>query len=103
MDSCFLFTQVCRCCRKSFKNFKISLSYYDQRTCLPTNISKEEMETFSFVCSFCNSSNSVDFQQICNVYTVWYLKNNEINNRIQHEINNLLKIKIEKLNLQNNL
>ena len=47
--------------------------------------------------------NSVDFQQICNQNTIWYLRNIEINERIQNEINNLLRIKIEKLNLQENL
>ena len=57
------------------------------------------MDTFSFVCSICNSGNSVDFQQICNPYTIWYLRNNEINNYLQDEINNLLRIKIEKLKL----
>ena len=61
------------------------------------------MEAFSFDCSFCNSTNSVDFQQICNPYTVWYLKDKEINDRIQNEINNLIRVKIEKLNLQKNL
>ena len=55
------------------------------------------MEAFSFDCSFCNATNSVDFQQICNSYTIWYLKNKEINDRSQNEINNLIRVKIEKL------
>ena len=61
------------------------------------------MKIFSFSCSFCNNINSVDFQQICNPYTIFYLRNMEINNRIDEEINNLLKITNEKLNLQKNL
>ena len=97
----FLFTQVCCCCKKSFKTFKIFLSFYDENYLC--NLSKEEMEAFSFDCSFCNSTNSVDFQQICNPYTVWYLKDKEINDRIQNEINNLIRVKIEKLKLRKNL
>ena len=98
----FLFTQVCKNCKKSYKTFKIFLSYYDDNGCC-SNLSKEEMDAFSFICSKCNSMNSVDFQQICNQNTIWYLRNIEINERIQNEINNLLRIKIEKLNLQENL
>ena len=94
----FLFTQVCCCRKKSFKTFKIFLSFYDENYLC--NLSKEEMEAFSFNCSFCNSTNSVDFQQICNPYTVWYLKDKEINDRIQNEINNLIRVKIEKLKLR---
>ena len=55
----FLFTQVCCCCKKILKTFKISLSFYDENYLC--NLSKEEMEAFSFNCSFCNSRNSVDF------------------------------------------
>ena len=98
----FLFTQVCKNCKKSYKTFKIFPSYYDDNGCC-CNLSKEEMDAFSFICSKCNSMNSVDFQQICNQNTIWYLRNIEINERIQNEINNLLRIKIEKLNLQENL
>ena len=94
----FLFTQVCCCCKKSFKTFKIFLSFYNENYLC--NLSKEEMEAFSFNCSFCNSTNSVDFQQICNPYTVWYLKDKEINDRSQNEINNLIRVKIEKLKLR---
>ena len=94
----FLFTQVCCCCKKSFKTFKIFLSFYNENYLC--NLSKEEMEAFSFNYSFCNSTNSVDFQQICNPYTVWYLKDKEINDRIQNEINNLIRVKIEKLKLR---
>ena len=96
----FLFTQVCHCCKKSFKSFKMFLSYYGNNC--RCNLSKEEMDAFSFVCSFCNSVNSVDFQQICNPYTIWYLRNNEINNCFEEVVTNLLKIKIEKLKISTN-
>ena len=97
----FLFTQLCRSCKKSFKIFKICLSYFNEKC--QCNLSDDEMKIFSFSCSFCNNINSVDFQQICNPYTIFYLRNMEINNRIDEEINNLLKITNEKLNLQKNL
>ena len=98
----FLFTQLCRSCKKSFiKIFKICLSYFNEKC--QCNLSDDEMKIFSFSCSFCNNINSVDFQQICNPYTIFYLRNMEINNRIDEEINNLLKITKEKLNLQKNL
>ena len=97
----FLFTQVCCCCKKSFKTFKIFLSFYGENYLC--NLSKKDMEAFSFDCLFCNSTNSVDCQQICDPYTVWYLRDKEINDRIQNEINNLIRVKIEKLKLRKNL
>lgn len=89
----FLFTQLCRDCKKSFKTFKICLSYYDDNGCF--NLSEKEVEdVFSFVCVFCNSKNAVNFEKICNPYTIWYLtKENEINRRIEEVIDDLLKIK----------
>ena len=88
-------------CKKSFKNFKNFLLYLDEKC--QCNLSEDEMKMFSFSCSFCNNINTVDFQQICTPYTIFYLRNMEINNRIDEEINNLLKITNEKLNLQKDL
>ena len=98
----FLFTQLCRGCKKSFKTFKICLSYCDDNGRF--NLSKKEVEdAFSFVCLFCNSMNTVDFEEICNPYTIWYLrKENEINRRIEEVLDNLLKIKMEKLKIPTN-
>ena len=45
----------------------------------------------------------MDFQQICNPFTLWYLTGIEINNRFDEEINNLLILMTEKLNLQKKL
>ena len=95
----FLFTQLCRDCKKSFKTFKIYLSYYDDNGRF--NLSEKEVEdVFSFVCVFCNSMNTVDFEEICSPYAIWYLKKeNEINRRFEEVIDNLLKIKMEKLKI----
>ena len=47
--------------------------------------------------------NTVDFEEICNPYTIWYLrKENEINRRIEEVLDNLLKIKMEKLKIPTN-
>ena len=55
------------------------------------------------VCVFCNSMNTVDFEEICYPYTVWYLRNEiEINRRIEEVLDNLLKIKMEKLKIPTN-
>ena len=95
----FLFCQLCRSCRKNSKTFKISLSYYNEsgRFIL---LKKEVEDVFSFVCLFCNTMNSVMFEEICNPYTIRYLKKlNEINSRNDEVTNNLLKIKMEKLKI----
>ena len=88
-------------CKKSFKNFKNFLLYLDEKC--QCNLSEDEMKMFSFSCSFCNNINTVDFQQICTPYTIFYLRDMEINNKIDEEINNLLKITKEKLNLRKKL
>ena len=47
--------------------------------------------------------NIVDFEQVCNPNTVCYLRRqNEINKRIKQVIDELLRIKIEKLKIQTN-
>ena len=65
----FLFTELCRNCKKSCKTFKVCLSYYD--VVGRFKLSKvEAAELFSFDCDFCERWNIVDFEQICNPNTV---------------------------------
>ena len=77
----FFFTQLCRVCKKTYKTFKICLSYYNDAGCFI--FSKKEVEDiFSFVCSICNTMNIVLFEEICNPYTVQCLRReNEINRK----------------------
>ena len=98
----FSFTQLCRNCKEDSKTFKIYLSDYNAAGRF--NLSKEEIfEKFSFVCNRCELVNIVDFEQVCNPNTVWYIKReNEINKRIEEVINELLRIKIEKLKISTN-
>lgn len=95
----FLFTQLCGNCKKGCKTFKVSLSDFDVSGRF--KLSKVEViEHFSFVCFFCCKLNIVDFEQICNPDTIWYLRReNELNRQIQQVINELLQIKIEKLKI----
>ena len=95
----FLFTQLCRKCKKSLKTYKIFSSYYDDNGRFI--LSKEEARNvFSFVCQFCNSTNTVDLEEISNPFTICYTrKENEINRRIDEVHDNLLRIKIEKLKI----
>ena len=98
----FSFTQLCRNCKEDLTAFKIYLSDYDVTGRF--NLSKEEIfEKFSFVCNRCELVNIIDFEQVCNPNTVWYIKReNEINKRIEEVINELLRIKIEKLKIPTN-
>ena len=98
----FLFTQLCQKCKKDCETFKVSLSNYEGAGRF--NLSKVEVaEQFSFVCVFCEMVNIVDFEQVCNPNTVWYLRRqNEINKQIEQVIDELLRIKIEKLKIQTN-
>ena len=93
----FLLTQLCQKCKKGCETFKVSLSNYGIAGRF--NLSKVEVTVqFSFVCVFCEMVNIVDFEQVCNPNTVWYLRRqNEINKRIEQVIDELLRIKIEKL------
>ena len=85
----FSFTQVCRVCKKSTKTFKVSLSNYDENGLF---LRKEEQ--LYFVC--CDTMNFVNFDEICNPFTVKYLKTlNEIE-RINFD---LIKIRMEKLEI----
>ena len=94
----FLLTQLCQKCKKGCETFKVSLSNYDVAGRF--NLSKVEVtEQFSFVCVFCEM---VNIEQVCNSNTVWYLRRqNEINKRIEQVIDELLRIKIEKLKITN--
>ena len=98
----FSFTQLCRNCKEDSKTFKIYLSDYNATG--EFNLSKEEIfEKFSFVCKQCELVNIANFEQVCNQNTVWYLRReNEINKRIGEVINELLKIKMEKLKIPTN-
>ena len=59
-------------CHKDVKNSKIYLSFYDENgNCV---LPKEEREKFSFTCSFCETFNQVNFEEICNKDTVQFLK-----------------------------
>ena len=98
----FLFTQLCQKCKKDCETFKVSLSNYEGAGRF--NLSKVEVaEQFSFVCVFCEMVNIADFEQVCNPNTVWYLRRqNEINKQIEQVIDELLRIKIEKLKIPTN-
>ena len=99
----FYFTQLCRNCKDNSKTFKICLSDYDVAGRF--NLSNEEVfERFSFTCEHCGFINVLDFEQLCNPNTVWYLrKDAELNSQIEEVIKNLLRIKIEKLNIPTNI
>ena len=95
----FLFSQICRDCKKSLKTFKIFLTYYNDSGCFI--LSEEEAAAiFSFMCHNCKSVNVVDFNQIANPFTITYLrKENEINTCINEIRGNLLQLKFEKLKI----
>ena len=80
------------------KNFKIFLSYYDESGAC--NLCDEEKSNFSFRCAFCNSFNRIDFDTICNQYTVRMLKSLTIDRQIQEKVNEILQIKLVKLKIQ---
>ena len=89
----FSFTQVCRICKKSWKTFKISLSNYDENGLF---LGKEKQ--LYFAC--CGTMNFVNFEEICNPFTIRYLKTlNEI-----EQVNlDLMKIRLEKLEITTKL
>ena len=95
----FLFTQLCRNCKKSLKTFKIFLTYYDDSGRII--LSKEDAAgIFSFKCQFCESVNVLDFDELANPFTISYLRReNEINRRLNEIHDNLLQLKIEKLKI----
>ena len=93
----FIYTKLC-VCKKDLKNFKIFLSYYDESGAC--NLCDEEKSNFSFRCAFCNSFNRIDFDTICNQYTVRILKSLTIDRQIQEKVNEILQIKLMKLKIQ---
>ena len=93
----FIYTKLC-VCKKDLKNFKIFLSYYDESGAC--NLCDEEKSNFSFRCAFCNSFNRIDFDTICNQYTVRMLKSLTIDRQIQEKVNEILQIKLMKLKIQ---
>ena len=67
----FVYSKICPC-HKDVKNSKIYLSFYDENSsCI---LSKEERKKFSFTCSFCETFNEINFEEICNKDTVQFLK-----------------------------
>ena len=89
----FSFTQVCRICKKSSKTFKISLSNYDEN-----GLFLRKKQQLYFVC--CDTMNFINFEEICNPFTVRYLRRlNEIDSRIDQVNFELMKVKMEKLKL----
>ena len=49
---------------------------------------------------FCNSLNQLDFNTVCNEYTVRLLKNVAIDRQIEEKINEILQINLMKLKIQ---
>ena len=67
----FVYSKICPC-HKEVKSSKIYLSFYDENgSCV---LSKVERKKFSFTCSFCETFNEINFEQICNKDTVQLLK-----------------------------
>ena len=67
----FVYSKICPC-HKEVKNSKIHLSFYDENgSCI---LSKVERKKFSFTCLFCETFNEINFEEICNKYTVQLLK-----------------------------
>ena len=67
----FIYSKNCPC-HKDVKNSKIYLSFYDENgNCI---LLKEEREKFSFVCSFCETFNQINFEEICDKKTVQSFK-----------------------------
>ena len=59
----FVYSKLCPY-HKDVKNSKIYLSFYDENgNCI---LSKVEREKFSFTCSFWETFNQINFEEICN-------------------------------------
>ena len=68
------FCQVCRECKRYYRNFKVDINkFYDEngKPCIKT---KELYEKFSFICPICNLLNILNFNQICKEETVFTLR-----------------------------
>ena len=57
-------------------------------------------KNFSFTFSFCNLLNQLDFNTICNEYTVRLLKTAVIDRQIEEKVNEMLQINLMKLKIQ---
>ena len=57
-------------------------------------------KNFSFTCSFCNLLNQLDFNTICNEYTVRLLKRKAIDRQIEEKRKEILQINLMKLKIQ---
>ena len=90
----FIYTKLC-VCKRDLKKLKIFLLNYDESgVCI---LSDEEKKHFSFTCSFCNLLNQLDFDTICNEYTVRLLKTAVIDRQIEEKVNEMLQINLIKL------
>ena len=93
----FIYTKLC-VCKRDLKKLKIFLLNYDESgVCI---LSDEEKKHFSFSCSFCNLLNQLDFNTICNEYTVRLLKTAAIDRQIEEKVNKMLQINLMKLKIQ---
>ena len=92
-----IYSKIC-VCKKDLKIFKILLSYYDESSwCILLN---KEKNKFLFICTFCNSFNQINFDEICNKYTVRMLKNLSIARQIQEKEKEMLQKEMWKLKIQ---
>ena len=87
----FIYTKIC-ICKKDLK------SNYDKSGV--SILLDEEKSKFSFTCKFCNSLNRINFDTICNEYTVRFLKRKAIDRQIEEKVNEMLQINLIKLKIQ---
>ena len=92
-----IYTKIC-ICKKNLKNFKIFLLNYDESG--ESILLDEEKSKFSFTCKFCNLLNRINFNTICNEYTVRFLKRKAIDRQIEEKVNEMLQINLMKLKIQ---
>ena len=69
----FNFTQVCRGCKKHYRQFKVHLSNFDENGKSKLDI-RENYEKFSFICCKCRLLNIVNFDEICSPEIVVLMK-----------------------------
>ena len=90
----FIYTKICPC-QNDVKNSKIYLSFYEEiGSCI---LSEDERNKFWFKSLFCNSFNQINFDEICNKYTLVMLKNlSKIRQNCENEnLHELFNSKIE--------
>ena len=93
----FIYTKLC-VCKKDLKNFKIFVSNYDESGV--SILSDEEKSKFSFTCKFCNLLSQINFNTICNEYTVRFLKRKTIHRQIEKKVKEMLQTNLIKLKIQ---